>query len=137
LKDLPGFNSGILNEYAQATSSIIPTEQIQSITSSSFLQAALVTSTLRLYLRTLAHKILFDSSKKAAGDLVETNGAQYILSANKEVIVSAGAVSLVFIRTLWKQGGDFAHMNHSCILLSYSNSLELVRQQSSKSLIFL
>ena len=36
-------------------------------------------------------KILFDNDRQASGVVVNSAGSQYTLSANKEVIVSAGA----------------------------------------------
>ncbi|KAH8703285.1 glucose-methanol-choline oxidoreductase [Talaromyces proteolyticus] len=44
---------------------------------------------LVVYPETLAKKVLFDGTK-AIGVLVDTSGAEYVLSAKKEVIVSAG-----------------------------------------------
>ena len=93
LKPIKGLNSGHLDGFAPTTFVISPAEQTRSSSEASFLQEALDTTTLRLYLRTLAKKILFDSNKAATGVLVETNGAEYTISAKKEVILSAGVVS--------------------------------------------
>jgi len=47
-----------------------------------------------VYERTLAKRIFFDGKKKATSVVVETNGKIYPLSANKEIVVSSGAMSL-------------------------------------------
>lgn len=44
---------------------------------------------LVVYPQTLAKKVLFEGTK-ATGVLVDTSGTEYVLSANKEVIISAG-----------------------------------------------
>ncbi|KAE8373501.1 hypothetical protein BDV26DRAFT_285071 [Aspergillus bertholletiae] len=85
-----GLNSGHLDGFAPTTFVINPTDQTRSSSEASFLQHALDTTPLRLYLRTLAKKIIFDSNKTATGVLVETNGAEYTVTAKKEVILSAG-----------------------------------------------
>ncbi|KAB8229592.1 GMC family oxidoreductase [Aspergillus alliaceus] len=90
LKPINGLNSGHLDGFAPTTFVIDPADQTRSSSEASFLQQALDTTPLRLYLRTLAKKILFDSNKTATGVLVETNGAEYTISAKKEVILSAG-----------------------------------------------
>jgi choline dehydrogenase-like flavoprotein len=48
---------------------------------------------LKIYTHTLAKQVLFDGNKTAIGVVVETGGFNYTLSANKEIILSAGAVS--------------------------------------------
>jgi choline dehydrogenase len=48
---------------------------------------------LKVFTHTLAKQVLFDGNKTATGVLVETAGFNYTLSASKEVILSAGAVS--------------------------------------------
>jgi choline dehydrogenase-like flavoprotein len=92
-KMINGLNSGHLDGYAPTTLALSAEYQTRSSSEASFLQRALDNTPLRLYLRTLAKKILFDDEKKATGVLVETNGADYVISAAKEVIVSSGVVS--------------------------------------------
>jgi choline dehydrogenase-like flavoprotein len=48
---------------------------------------------LKIFTHTLAKQVLFDGDKIATGVVVETGGFNYTLSANKEIILSAGAVS--------------------------------------------
>jgi choline dehydrogenase len=55
-----------------------------------FLQPALKRSNLVVYTESLATRILFNG-KTAAGIRVDTGGKEYVLSATKEVILSAGA----------------------------------------------
>ena len=75
---------------AYTTFTIDPTNAQRSSSESSFLQAALKTSTLQVYKQTLAQQILFNVDKTATGVSVSTSGINYTLSAKKEVIVSAG-----------------------------------------------
>lgn len=86
-----GLNSGTLNGYAPTTLALKPEDQTRSSSEASFLQEALKKTELKLYLRTLAKKVLFEG-KKANGVLVETNSAEYVISARREVIVSSGVV---------------------------------------------
>ena len=44
-----------------------------------------------VYPSTLAQKIIFDANKRATGVLIDFGGESFLLSANKEVILSAGA----------------------------------------------
>lgn len=90
----PGANSGKLLGYTEFAFTIDPQAATRSSSEASFLQEAIQTSTLQVYQQTLANKILFDSNKKATGVSVTTAGKDYILSARKEVILSAGVVSL-------------------------------------------
>nr|AUZ97941.1 glucose-methanol-choline oxidoreductase [Aspergillus terreus] len=90
LKPIKGLNSGHLDGFAPTTFVINPADQTRSSSEAAFLQEALDTTAMTLYLRTLAKKILFDTNKTANGVLVETNGAEYTISAKKEVILSAG-----------------------------------------------
>lgn len=93
LKEIDGLNSGNLDGYAASTFTIDPRAEVRSSSSESFLQEALDKTKLKVYTNSLVHKVLFDDKKKATGVLVETNKGLYTLSANKEVIVSAGTVS--------------------------------------------
>ena len=93
LKGLPGLNSGSLLGFAPSTMTIDPTAETRDSSETSFLQDAMSNTYLQVYQRTLAKTILFDSERRANGVNVETDGAAYVLSARKEVVVSAGAVS--------------------------------------------
>ncbi|CAG9972530.1 unnamed protein product [Clonostachys byssicola] len=91
LKPLAGaLADGKIFGYAYPPSSMDSKTQSRSSSSTSYLRDALVkTTNLNIYKDTLAKKILFDG-KKAVGATVESGGVEYQLTANKEVIVSAG-----------------------------------------------
>ena len=61
------------------------------MTSFRFLRHGLGNPNLVVYDQTLAKKVIFDGNKKAIAVAVDSDGLQYTLSANKEVIVSGGA----------------------------------------------
>jgi choline dehydrogenase len=92
LKALPGaLADGKIFGYAYPPSSMDSKTQSRSSSSTSYLRDALKkTTNLNIYKQTLAKKILFDGNKKAIGAVVESGGVEYQLTANKEVIVSAG-----------------------------------------------
>lgn len=87
-----GFSSGKVNGGAWVPSTIDPKDATRSTSKSSYLEAALKkdSSRLTVYLNSQASKILFDDAKRASGVIVSTNGTRYVLSARKEVILSAG-----------------------------------------------
>ncbi|KAG4428743.1 hypothetical protein IFR05_015774 [Cadophora sp. M221] len=87
---LTGLSSGSLLGGAWVTSTIAPNDATRSTSESSYLQEAIEETQLIVYTHTQATKILFDANKKAVGVKVSTQGLEYTLSANKEVIVSAG-----------------------------------------------
>lgn len=87
---IEGLASGFLDGFAASTFVFDPTTQTRSSSESSFLQSALASTNLVVYVRTQAQKVLFDAAKRATGVQVEANGALFTLSARKEVIVSAG-----------------------------------------------
>ena len=55
------------------------------------------TTNLNFYKQTQAKNIILDGCKVATGVLVSTAGVDYTITAAKEVILSAGAVSLSFL----------------------------------------
>lgn len=93
LENIAGLNSGSLLGFSEFTLTVDPKAAIRSSSETSFLQEAFATSTLQVYQKSVAKRILFNDSKVAQGVIVETAGVQYKLSARKEVIVSAGVVS--------------------------------------------
>lgn len=90
LKSQDGLNSGKLNGYSATTVTIDPRTETRSSSETSFLRAALRTSSLKVYQKTLGKKILFNAQKKATGVVVQTNGKTYTLSARKEIVVANG-----------------------------------------------
>lgn len=91
-----GFSSGIMNGYGYLGASINPDTQLKDSSETAFLTNTLNATNFRLYKETFAKKILFDGTT-ATGVLVETAGLLYTLTAAKEVIVSAGVVSCIFL----------------------------------------
>lgn len=84
-----GFNSGGLIGHGWATKTVNPENGHRS-SSTEYLVEAVKSTGLQIYQRTLAKQILF-TNKTASGVLVSTGGIDFILSAKKEVILSAGA----------------------------------------------
>lgn len=90
---LPGFFDGRLFGWSYFAYSVDPTSQTRSSSETSFLREALrQTTNLNFYKTTLVKKILLQDCKVATGVVVNTAGVEYIISAKKEVILSAGAV---------------------------------------------
>ncbi|KZL74267.1 choline dehydrogenase [Colletotrichum tofieldiae] len=89
------YNQGVLSGYHYAQTTMDPHAQVRS-TSAEFIYAARdgnLSDRLTVYLDTRANKVLFDHDKKATGVEVSGLGPQkYTITANKEVILSAGAV---------------------------------------------
>ena len=94
LNIIPGFSSGNLLGFSEIPITVDPQAGTRSSSETSFLGQAISTSTLQVYQRTLAKKILFDANKTATGVHVDTAGKAYSLFASKEVILAAGAVSV-------------------------------------------
>lgn len=87
------FNSGSLLGCQYCSTTIDPTTETRDSSQTSFLNQAVAEglTNLKVFTLTMAKKINFDSSNRATGVVVESNFISYTLSANKEVIVSAGA----------------------------------------------
>lgn len=84
-----GFSSGVLSGGAWLPSTISPEHAYRSSSQSSYLEEAIKKTQIMVYTHSVATKILFNSNK-AAGAAVSTQGVEYSLNANKEVILSAG-----------------------------------------------
>jgi choline dehydrogenase len=84
-----GFSSGELRGGAWLPSTIDPAHATRESSQTSFLNYAIEKTNIKVYPHTLATKILFNG-KKAKSVQVNSDGTVYTLSANKEVIVSAG-----------------------------------------------
>lgn len=87
------FMSGSLLGSAYAPVTVDPEGQIRSSSQESYLNAAFQSprTNLKVYTHTLAKKILFDSNKTAIGvQVFSERGQEYILSANREIVLSAG-----------------------------------------------
>ncbi|KAL9129094.1 MAG: hypothetical protein Q9217_002366 [Psora testacea] len=85
-----GFNSGsLVGKSSWIPPTIDPVTGKRSSSQSSFLQQAIDESNIFVYTQAQATKILFNSSV-AQGVNVNTRGLNYVISARKEVILSAG-----------------------------------------------
>ncbi|KAH6694933.1 hypothetical protein BKA61DRAFT_711361 [Leptodontidium sp. MPI-SDFR-AT-0119] len=85
-----GIQSGSLLGFAQYPATLHPDAQIRDSSETSFGQAVILSTSLQIYVRTLAKRILFTGTV-ATGVTVDTAGAVYTLSARKEVILAAGS----------------------------------------------
>lgn len=87
-----GFQSGVLLGTSYTLFSVDPTTATRSSSESSFLQLATKNTHLKIYNNSIAEKILFDEKNVARGVLVSSQySSPYMLTARKEVILSAGA----------------------------------------------
>lgn len=85
----PGFNSGALNGTSWIPSTIDPNLGERSSSESSFLESNIELNNLFVYTQTKAAKILFNGTTASAVN-VTTQGVPYVISARKEIILSAG-----------------------------------------------
>ncbi|RMZ82627.1 hypothetical protein DV738_g1480, partial [Chaetothyriales sp. CBS 135597] len=96
MSEIAGANSGQLLGFAETTATLDPAAEVRSSSETSFLQQAIRQTTLQVYHYTLANEIIFDrqgeeeENNTATGVKVTTAGSTYILSARKEIILSAG-----------------------------------------------
>jgi choline dehydrogenase len=99
LKPIAGFNSGKLLGYGTATATIDTRYATRDTSESSFLQEAAQKTSIKIYPQAIATKIVFNDQKVATGVEVQSNvvtaNLKYLLTARKEVIVSAGVVSVL------------------------------------------
>lgn len=91
------FNSGNLLGCQYCSTAINPESQHRSSSQTAFLPHNILSfrrklKNLKIIIRTMAKRILFDSGKRAIGVVVERRGRKpYVITVYKEVIVSAGA----------------------------------------------
>ena len=90
LSAIRGFLSGELIGTSFTTFTINATTMHRDTSETSFLAQGLKNPALKVHPLTLAKQILFDANKKATGVRVDTAGESYVLSASKEVILTAG-----------------------------------------------
>jgi choline dehydrogenase len=95
IPDVNDFSSGDLLGAQYCPCTIRSEDQTRATSESTFLQSAMGSKckNLKVFTHSLAKRVLFDGSKTAIGVVVETGGFNYTLSASKEVVLSAGAVS--------------------------------------------
>lgn len=89
IRPIKGFTSGTLLGSSWLLATITHTSGIRESSETAYLQPALSRPNLIVYTNTLAKKILF-SGTTASGVSVSTLGYEYVLTARKEVILSAG-----------------------------------------------
>ncbi|KAJ4413891.1 hypothetical protein N0V82_008246 [Gnomoniopsis sp. IMI 355080] len=87
-----GFNSGGLIGNAYATFTIDGKTMTRSSSETAYLRNSISNPNYFVYPLTMAKRLLFDGSKTATGVYVDTAGADYTISARKEVIMAAGAI---------------------------------------------
>lgn len=87
-----GLSSGIVNGGSWVPTTIDPKRATRSTSKSSYLQAALdnKNAQITVYLHSQATRIIFDKNKKAIGAEILSKGQTYMLSASREIILSAG-----------------------------------------------
>ncbi|KAI9647923.1 hypothetical protein NHQ30_004312 [Ciborinia camelliae] len=93
LKRLKGLNNGELLGYGTVALNIDPETQTRSTSKTSFLQQAMAMTIIKIYPHTLAKRLLLDKRKRVTEVLTAAMGQvdyDFVLSARKEVIVSAG-----------------------------------------------
>lgn len=87
-------DSGILNSVAQYVTQTIAPDMTRSSSESSYLAYALASGrqNLVVYPRTLAKRIVFDANLAATGVQVKSYQIPYMITADKEVIISSGTI---------------------------------------------
>ncbi|RAH73909.1 GMC family oxidoreductase [Aspergillus aculeatinus CBS 121060] len=93
LGETQDFNSGTLLGAQYCSLTIHPSERTRCSSETAFGQIDDSISKTRLYSKTMAKKVLFNSNKEAIGVVVRTGNTTsiYTLRATREIIVSAGA----------------------------------------------
>lgn len=92
IPEIRGFLSGKLIGQSVSTFTLNATTMHRDSSETSFLAQGLKNPALIVHPLTLAKQIIFDANKKATGVRVDTAGLSYILSARKEVILTAGVI---------------------------------------------
>ena len=88
---IQGFQSGALLGTSYAPFTVDPVSAERSSSESSFLQAAVRSTRIKVYNNTRAERILFDNNRVATSVVVSSNGSpSYVLTAKREIILSAG-----------------------------------------------
>ena len=93
------FQSGELIGYQVAPSTQDPRTQLRDSSETSYLRDSLEkSSSLTVFTDTLAKKIVFGKEKKAQAVMLSSQGRSFKVSAKKEIILSAGTVSLISVQ---------------------------------------
>lgn len=102
IPDIDNFkNGGLLgSQYPPVTQD--PRSQTRSTSETSFLRQALTnTTSMAIFTHAMAKQILFDQNRHATSVKVSSMGRDFTLSAEKEIILSAGAVSTLEASIRW------------------------------------
>lgn len=91
IQPINGLTSGKLLGSSYVLETIQASTQERESSETAFLTPVLNRTNLVVYQLTLGKKVLFDSNKTATGIIVSTESEEYTLSANREIILSAGA----------------------------------------------
>ncbi|GAW27332.1 putative versicolorin b synthase [Rosellinia necatrix] len=91
IPSIPSFYGGSLLGWSWLAVTLDPRTQVRSSAQDFLLEALIESPNLYVYKSTLARRILFDGTT-ATGVLVDSGGVTYNLTANREVIVSAGVM---------------------------------------------
>ena len=86
------FSSGILLGAQYTPLTVAAPNEERSSSEASFYRAAAGRPNLNTYTHALAKQILFDSSKRATGLMVQSENTTFSLHARREIVLSAGAV---------------------------------------------
>ena len=114
-----GFNDGSLFGSMWLTTTVNPAAETRSSSQTAFLNQEILNSSLHLYTRTLAKRILFNRNKRAIGVAVSTNSSVYTLSARKEVILSAGAFQSPQLLMVSGIGPSYTMKQYNISLISH------------------
>lgn len=90
ISETTSFDDGSILGAAWSSTTLDPTKNTRVSSKTAYLELAVERSSIKVYTKTRAEKILFDGTT-AEGVLVNTDGESYTLKAKKEIIVTAGA----------------------------------------------
>ncbi|KAI0592795.1 GMC oxidoreductase [Biscogniauxia sp. FL1348] len=90
LSELPGFSTGVLQGWSWWQFTIDPNTGLRSSSESSFLAEAMGRPGLTTYVNSMARNIIFSNNTAVGVNVTNYGQRPFILSARKEVIVSAG-----------------------------------------------
>lgn len=90
IQEAQDFNSGILMGHQYCSMTIQQADASRSSSESAFLQTGFKVGSWTVYQFAMAKKIIFDPQRRATGVIVQ-QGNQFVLTASREVILSAGA----------------------------------------------
>ncbi|OTB00680.1 hypothetical protein M426DRAFT_65339 [Hypoxylon sp. CI-4A] len=90
LDEIPGFTTGVMQGWGYWQFTIDPNTGLRSSSEASFLAEAIGRPTLTTYVNAMARNIVFNDTKAVGVNITNYGQQPFILTANKNVIVSAG-----------------------------------------------